>query len=183
MKKCVVIIIMFFFAGCMQKSSEVFYSIVNDHFASFTDSALYNFGTLFVIPNDTTTINRLDGKIEIDTVLGSDERLAFSLNTVLEKLGKQEFLGMTSSKQKLHLDLGKFPEMEKLKLIPKGTTRQLDTSVIGRIWFSDFSFLNDKAILIVSRQSSPKSGASNGYLFRRQGKKWNIDTVIELERW
>lgn len=169
--------------GCKEKSDQYFYEILNENFLVFTDTIAYRTGSFFLIPDDTNKYNKVSNIIEIDTFIHKNQRLEIALNLALEKYGKVNFLKELSKSSIIEIDLLKIIKSGQYKIIPSKPAYKYENERVGKMWFSNFALSNNQAVLIVSKQSSPKSGVSNGYLFKKQSTDWKIDTVFELERW
>lgn len=169
--------------GCTKHSNQQFYYIVNEHFLTFIDTQAYNTGSLFLIPNDTTKYENADNIIEVDTAMGNDQRLGYTLKTSLIKLNKNDFVELVSENEIFVINLPKLTNVGKFKIIAPKPANKFNNAIMGKIRFSNFTHTQNRAVLIVSKQSSPKSGVSNAYLFTKHQNNWRIDTVIELERW
>lgn len=172
-----------FLLGCGKDSSQSFYEIVNEYFLSFTDTFAYETGSLFLIPNDTAKYDKAANVLGVGTSTSDDQRLARTLKAFLLKSERIDFTELLSAPEIFAINLSQFTNVGRFHIIPAKLANTNNDSVIGKIWFSNFKIKNDKALLIVSKQASPKSGVSNGYLFKKQKDKWKIDTVIELEKW
>lgn len=184
MKQWVIgIITILFLVGCKRKSDQQFYEILNDHFLMFTDTVACKTGSFFLIPGDTAKYEKVGNIIEVDTFIHNDQRLIRSLSASLAKSNKAEFVGLLSKPEKVEINLSKVIKIGQYQISPLKLDNKYNNQVIGKIWFSNFSYNHNNAIIFVSKQSSPKSGVSTAYLFKKDKDRWEVDTTVELERW
>ena len=174
----------FLLLGCSKPVDQEFHQILNEHFLAFVDTAAYKTGSFFLIPNDTTKHKEVKNIIEVDTLIDNNTELGNALKPSLIKSNKTDFVELIEEPEVFTMNLSKLTNIGQFEIIPaKPASKSYEDGVVGKIRFSNFTLTQNKAILIVSKQSSPKSGVSNAYLFTKTESNWRIDTVIELERW
>lgn len=175
--------------GCKKASSSQFYEIVNDNFIHFVDTTAYRYGTFFPAPNDSATNvgnTQKQWLISVDTTFTKSDILTTSLLNELNNAGLVDFADLLSAPKEevvSSIDLKKLKKIGRYVLVATKSNEPFRKELVGKISFLEPCIAKNKAIIVISKASSPKAGRAIAFLLEKQQATWGIIKQFELERW
>ncbi|TDE43296.1 hypothetical protein E0I26_11840 [Flavobacterium rhamnosiphilum] len=177
--------------SCKKSQDDVFYAILDDNFLTLTDTIAYEYHTFFLTPNDTTKPdkNTFDGyKICIDRKFAESKEFRNGVVEVLKTGNYKEYLKLLHEQPNFELkliDLNRLKQTGKYEIVDfinYKMDRISRTKYVGILKFYK-PYINDHhAIIFFLKQSSPKDGVVNAFLFHKVNNKWQLEKKIELMR-
>ena len=176
--------------SCTEKTNDEFENILNDNFLIFTDTIAYSHQSFFVIPNDTNIKKASNNGLYyvcVDKNIKDSKKLRSYLDIELNLISNFEYKELLSkhlNQKKIFLNLNRISRTGKYKILDLDTC-EMSKSIhsVGTLTFYEPIIDNNKAIVFLSKQSSPKAGVLNSFLLKKINGKWVFDKKIELERW
>lgn len=185
-----VFFLFFFFLilGCSEKPQQSFYNLINDNFLTIVDTTAYKTGRLIQIPNDTLHVGSLNKVcICVDAAFVSSSELNKSILKSFQENNLKDFEELLLKGNYLNLDSIDITQLTNTgkylltkSAIIEGT---LCSTIAGKITFYKPYITQSKAIIVYSISTSPKSGFTNCWLFRKQNGVWKNIKRIEIEKW
>jgi hypothetical protein len=186
---CLALIIML---SCKKSQDDIFYAILDDNFLILTDTVAYEYHTFFITRNDpikpdNTTFKGY--KICVDKKIADSGEF---LDGVIEELktgNYLEYLKLLNEQPKFELEsidlhrLRKTGKYEIVDVLNCKMDRASRSNYVGSMRFYQPYINEHNAVLFYSKQSSPKDGVVNAFLFKKTNNHWKIEKKIELERW
>ena len=183
MKKILIATLVCLAASCSQTNEDLFYRIVNENFLAFTDTVAYRYGQFYPPPDDTTSyyISEKELPVFVNRTLENSKPVTEALLLEIEENKLTDYKELAASEKKVSLtsiDLSRIANVGKYILVPKK-----QDNMVGEISFSQPYISPDKAIILMSISSSPKSGRLTAFFLKKTDKKWVLKHTVILERW
>lgn len=184
-----ILLIELFIAGCKPPKVNIFYDILNENFLAMVDTTAYHTGRLIQIPNETIPIQEVNKKLTILVDTNFVESLEYAKKYFLPFIKDGDlssFSDLISDESLLKEDQIKLEKIKNVGRYRLQSANSLDGDKQQHLGIVSISrpFMDGKrALLFFSIASSPKSGKTIAYFFKRTNGRWQIVGNLEVERW
>lgn len=189
MKKLwVIFLFLSFNCSTAHKQQEV-YAILNDIFLDVVDESTYDYYTILPAPNEPRKIRKQKGNylLMVGDSMPSISEWDISLKTVLTQ--EKAFTSLLHADKHSQSDIPFTLDYDKIENTGLFTIQKNNhlgnnsLNVVGTIIFYQPLIEGDRACVVTTKFSSPKSGLTELFLLQKENGKWHILSRHDLERW